>query len=80
MTFFDAQRGQRLEAVRLDAERRRMLDEPLPQGHTAIGRHIQLVRQLAGETQAQHPQRRTVHQQLAAAHVRQGRIREILAG
>src|SRR5262249_38984262 len=80
MALLDAQRGQRLEPVGLDVERRAGCEDVLPQRDAVVGRRVDLVGELAREAEANEPHRHAVLLEFEAAHMRQGPIAEVGAG
>ena len=65
-----AQHVHRLGAVRRDAVRSTGLHQRFPHGPTVIGRHVDLVGELAREAHAQNPRRHAGHG--AAVHAQEG--------
>ena len=77
VSLLDAQRRHGLEPERLDPERRGRREHVLPQRDTVIRRHIDLVGQLARETEADQTHRYGVELGFQTPHVGKPRIRDI---
>ena len=80
VALLDAQRTERLEAIRLKAERRARCKDLLPKRERIVASDIYLIRKLARETQSDHAQLNAFGAGLQTAHVRQSRIRQIDLG
>ena len=69
VALLDAEAGQRLEAIGLDAGRGRGLQDVLPQADGIVGRDMDLIGKLARERHAQQAHRDAREHEVLAAHV-----------